>query len=210
LTKKDNKTFIDERHVGTLKGQTIGQDGKLNFTGSNVQARIYSGKVIDSPNGKAFQLLEKHSRVELLGLSMPDNAFSISMICKRGPEFKDIQPIYCSHKIQTRFRNKDIIWANYYRNYTDRVQCNGGKAMKEGRWFRMTVTYGSHVKVYVDGELIGQKQVQKANQYTEVVDARPYFLELLKGDVGGALAEVNVYNKVLSHDDIKKLSPAKN
>jgi hypothetical protein len=210
LSQKNNKVFSDDRHIASLTANKIGEDGQLEITGANVKARIYGGKVIDSPNGKAYQLLENSSRIEVLGLSMPEDAFSISMLIKRGSQFKQIEPVYCPNKIQSRFRNKDIIWANFYRNYTDRVQCNGISTMKEGKWFRLTMTYGSHVSVYVDGVLVGQQQTQEANRYNASVDARPPFLQLMKGDVGGAIAEVIIYNKVLGAEEIQAFTPAKN
>ena len=72
-------------------------------------------------------------------------------------------------------------------------------------------TWGGEVRVHLNGKLLGRAQVDRSAFHTRATDARAERMILFnepwgRGPVPGVADEIRLYNKVLSADEIRRLS----
>jgi hypothetical protein len=189
--------------IASVACDEIGEDGDTPVASDTATAVAIDAQLIDGVHGKALRLGGEAGRLEVRGLSLPDDACTVAFWCRRGKTGESVAVEGLNRRFLVRFRGTGDVLAGYYRNPKDEVRINGGQAIEDGDWFHFAVSFGAEVRVYVNGELLGSRQVMKSHQYTADVDARATMLNLLVGEQG-AIDEVKVWNEVLPPALVKR------
>ena len=171
-----------------------------------IKVRVVAGKLVEGAKGKAIALPNADSRVELAGLASPEDATTVAFWLRRGKHGDSTAVVGLPYKFLVRLRSRDAIWAMYERGYADMVRTDGGKSMADKQWTHLAVSFGQEIRVYVNGKLVQLALTPLSGRYTPSTDASPTALTFLQGETAGAIDEVHVYNRILSAEEVEKLS----
>jgi hypothetical protein len=173
---------------------------------SAVSFKLLDVAVVEGRNGgKALEIKEPHSYLEVNGLNLPDDVITVSLWFKNAKKgmLINAEP----RKFVTDFRGSDRIRTMFYRDHAGYTIANAGEGFLNSEWTHYAAILDTRgITTYINGEQNGRSTVDRNGFYTDTTDARPLSLQLLKGSVGGLFSDIEVYNRALSPEEIQALA----
>ncbi|HYW78423.1 MAG TPA: LamG-like jellyroll fold domain-containing protein, partial [Thermoguttaceae bacterium] len=203
--KAEQDTLPDTRGpVAVIDFESIVDNVVAVKSERSLTARLSGAEPVATPFGQGVAFTGENPYLELIGLQWPARACTVSMWLKRGKTGDSLALRGMPNKFQARLRSKDTVWAGYHRS-PDEVHIQAGEKAANKEWFHLAVTFGDWVKVYVDGKLIGRRIVDPSAMYP---GSSPYPASMLfmEDETDGQLDEVRIFNRVLSENEIQRLS----